>query len=327
MADTEAETERWMKQSIYRVPAAVADLSKKAYMPQVVSFGPYHQGKDHLMPMEDHKKRTLLHFLKRSNKPLEAFVNSLVKDVEKLKECYDLLDPIWGDEGHKFLQMMILDGCFVLEILRYATCTMEDYAQLPCLHSLVAVDSNGTKVPDRSMQDGEFINKLILKFCSPNTPISAMGTLLARLGRAGNEVTSYIFFMDNIIDKGRDVALLHSSGIIQNALGSDKAMANLFNSLLKDITLKPDGSLDEVQTKVNKYCKRAWNEWRANLIHTYFRNPWAILSLIAALLLFALTIAQTVYTIHPDYQESPTPPPLTPAPKHMVPSQSNRTRH
>ncbi|XP_039038681.1 UPF0481 protein At3g47200-like [Hibiscus syriacus] len=454
MPGTEAEKEHWMKRSIYKVPAALADLNKKAYVPQVVSFGPYHHGQDRLIPMEGHKKRALLHFLKRSNKPLEAFVNSLVKDVEKLKECYDLLDPAWEHDDDKFLQMMILDGCFMLEILRSATHTMEDYApndpvfsrhgkihimpfikrdmlmlenQLPMhvLHTLLAVDSNGTK-------DEEFVNKLILKFCSPNTPISTMGTCLHVLdvyrksllpdilGRrrrkrrykpssflhedgddiirsamelneagirfkksksvslkdiqfrggvlalpviivddatesmflnlmaferfhvgAGNEVTSYIFFMDNIIDNERDVALLHSRGIIQNALGSDKAVANLFNSLSKDITLDPDSSLDEVHKKVNKYCKKAWNEWRANLIHTYFRNPWAILSLIGAIFLFALTIAQTVYTIYPYYQDSPSPPPPsmappppiaaaplsqpptappTPAPKHKAPS-------
>lgn len=174
MVDTEAEKEHWMKQSIYRVPAAIAELNKKAYMPQVVSFGPYHHGEDHVKPMEDHKKRALLHFLKRSNKPLDLFVESLNKDLQKLKECYDLLDPIWQDDD-KFLQLMIVDGCFMLEILRSATHTMDDYAPndpifsnhgkihvmpfikrdmlmlenqlpIPVLYSLVAVDSNGTKV-------------------------------------------------------------------------------------------------------------------------------------------------------------------------------------
>ncbi|KAG2706336.1 hypothetical protein I3843_05G088800 [Carya illinoinensis] len=114
---------------------------------------------------------------------------------------------------------------------------------------------------------------------------------------AGNEITSYVFIMDNIIDNAMDVALLHSSGIIQNAIGSDKAVAKLFNSLSKDITLDPESSLDVVQKNVSEYCKQPWNNWRANLIHTYFRNPWAIISLIAAIFLFALTIVQTVYTI------------------------------
>lgn len=118
---------------------------------------------------------------------------------------------------------------------------------------------------------------------------------------AGNEVTSYIFFMDNIIDNAKDVSLLHSNGIIQNAIGSDQAVAKLFNSLSKDITLDPDSSLDLVHKLVSDYCKLRWNEWRANLIHTYFRSPWAILSVIAAIFLFALTIVQTIYSIYPYY--------------------------
>ncbi|OMP05389.1 hypothetical protein COLO4_08884 [Corchorus olitorius] len=446
----EREKEEWMKRSIYRIPGCITDLNKKAYKPQVVSFGPYHHGDHHLKPMEEHKQRALLHFLKRSQKPLNLFLNSLAQEVTKLKECYDVLDPVWQDDN-KFLQLMILDGCFMLEVVRSATHTMLDYAandpifsnhgkvhimpfikrdmlmlenQLPMqlLDILVAVDSNRTK-------DQEFVNKLILKFCSPNTPILSMGCCLHVLDvyrksllrdipghgsqrkrkprnihhndgddiigsatelneagirfkksntvslkditfhggvlklpvvivddatesmflnliaferfhvGAGNEVTSFIFFMDNIIDSDKDVALLHSRGIIQNALGSDKAVANLFNSLSKDITLDPDSSLDEVHKKVNRYCKKAWNEWRANLIHTYFRNPWAILSLIAAIFLFALTIAQTVYTVYPFYHDSPPPcckscpqppiapsvlstppiaPPILPSPKHKV---------
>lgn len=146
---------------------------------------------------------------------------------------------------------------------------------------------------------------------------------------AGNEITSYIFFMDNIIDSAKDVALLHSSRIIQNAIGSDKAVAKLFNSLSKDITLDPESSLDVVQKIVSDYCKKPSNQWRANLIHTYFRNPWAILSLIAAIFLFALTIAQTIYTIYPYYHESPPSSPyrdfLPPSP--VVSSKHNPPHH
>lgn len=130
---------------------------------------------------------------------------------------------------------------------------------------------------------------------------------------AGNEVTAYVFFMDNIIDNAKDVNLLHLQGIIQNAIGSDKAVAKLFNSLSKDITLDPDSSLDIVHKSVHHYCKQPWNEWRANLIHTYFRSPWAILSVFAAFLLFALTIIQTIYTVVPYYDQDPPPPPPPPA--------------
>jgi hypothetical protein len=44
--------------------------------------------------------------------------------------------------------------------------------------------------------------------------------------------------------------------------------------------------------------------WRANLVHTYFRSPWAFLSLAAAIFLLVMTIMQTVYTVLPFYQNN-----------------------
>nr|CAB3489955.1 unnamed protein product [Digitaria exilis] len=121
---------------------------------------------------------------------------------------------------------------------------------------------------------------------------------------AGNDVTAYVFFMDNIIDSAKDVALLSSKGIIQNAVGSDKAVAKLFNSISKDVVLEDDSALDAVHREVNAYCRKPWNMWRANLVHTYFRSPWAFMSLAAAIFLLVMTIMQTVYTVLSYYQQS-----------------------
>ncbi|KAF7124325.1 hypothetical protein RHSIM_Rhsim12G0117200 [Rhododendron simsii] len=93
----------------------------------------------------------------------------------------------------------------------------------------------------------------------------------------GNAVTAYIFFMDSIIiGIAKNVSLLHVKGIIQNAIGSDKAVAELFNSIAKDATLDPASSLDLVHKRVDKYCKHwlsKWRAWLANFKHPYFRSP------------------------------------------------------
>jgi hypothetical protein len=128
MADTSTEMERWKKRSIYKVPACVRDLNTKAYIPQAVSFGPYHHGKKHLNQMEEHKHRALLHFLKRCRKPIELFINALAQVVQELKDSYEPLDPVWKDDTSRFVQLMILDGCFMLEILRTSTSVLDDYA-------------------------------------------------------------------------------------------------------------------------------------------------------------------------------------------------------
>ncbi|KAK8716408.1 hypothetical protein V6N13_043717 [Hibiscus sabdariffa] len=274
MADTEAETERWVKRSIYRVPAAVADLNN-------------HHGKIHIMPFIKRDMLMLenqlpMHVLHR----LVAVDSNGTKDIPGRRRRKQRYKP--SSSYHE-------DGD---DIIRSAT-------------ELNEAGIRFKKSKSVSLKDIEFCGGILrlLVIIVDDATESMFLNLIAferfHVG-AGNEVTSYTFFMDNIVDNGRDVALLHSRGIIQNALGSDKAVTNLFNSLSKD------SSLNEVQTKVSKYCKKAWNEWRANLIHSYYRNPWAILSLIAALFLFALTVAQTVYTIYPYYQESPTPPPPPP---------------
>ncbi|VFQ81026.1 unnamed protein product [Cuscuta campestris] len=453
--DEQQQEERWKKRCIYRVPAAFAEVNKKAYTPLVVSLGPYHHGEDHLKVMEGHKHRALVHFLRRSGKPLERYLHALNPLAQDLKDAYDSL-PAGGhhqDDGGSFLQVMIVDGCFLLEILRTAAISAyyglgkDDYApwdpvfsdhgrlyliphlkrdmlllqnQLPMLllYTLHAVATNQEYDGDDdgggpSENDVEFINNLVVKIWSPdardrkfgkclhvldlyrknllweppkylrkrhqylnklrgaqraaqlrrrNTTVATRGgageaqivrsaTELYEAGirfkrnktrslkdisfrcgvlrlpqitvddtsesmflnqmaferahvGAGNEVTAYIFFMDTIIDSNKDVSLLHNSGVLLNAVGSDKAVAKLFNSLSRDITLDPQSSLDVIQNEVCEYCKIPWNEWRANLIHTYFRSPWASLSVFAAIFLFALTIVQTIYSILPYYKPS-----------------------
>ncbi|KAG5520653.1 hypothetical protein RHGRI_033286 [Rhododendron griersonianum] len=188
-----AAMQQWDKQSIHKVPECVTDLNKKAYKPQFVSFGPYHHMEPHLEPMEKHKRRALLHFLKKSRKPLASYVAALAEVAPNLKDSYESLDPFWDRDTDAFLVMMILDGCFMLEVLRLLH--LDDYApndpifssigklhvvpyirrdmimlenQLPMLllTTLLAVEKEGTQ-----QDDGEFheiVNKLICKFCFPN---------------------------------------------------------------------------------------------------------------------------------------------------------------
>ena len=66
-ADASVEVSRWQRHCIYRVPACIKDLNRKAYKPQVVSLGPFHHGRDgELLPTEEHKRRALWHLLRRA---------------------------------------------------------------------------------------------------------------------------------------------------------------------------------------------------------------------------------------------------------------------
>ncbi|KAK3022324.1 hypothetical protein RJ639_046182 [Escallonia herrerae] len=50
---------------------------------------------------------------------------------------------------------------------------------------------------------------------------------------SSNEITSYVIFMDNLINSPEDVGYLHYCGIIEHWLGSDAEVADLFNPCVK----------------------------------------------------------------------------------------------
>ncbi|CAL4987413.1 unnamed protein product [Urochloa decumbens] len=132
---------------------------------------------------------------------------------------------------------------------------------------------------------------------------------------AGNGVTDFVFFMDSIIKSSKDVALLSSYGIIQNAVGSDEAVVRLFASISKDVVLERESALEAVRRTVNAYCNKPWNKWRANIIHNYFRSPTSFLNFLAAVTALVMTVIQTAYTIMAFYNQfSSTAQPEAPAP-------------
>ncbi|EHA8592502.1 UPF0481 protein [Cocos nucifera] len=110
-------------------------------------------------------------------------------------------------------------------------------------------------------------------------------------------VTIYAVFMDCIIDEAKDARLLHLKGILVNRLGTDEAMASLFNQLCNQIYYAADRNyLHNLFAEVNKYYNSDFHKWRAGLMRDYFKNPWTIISVMAAVLLLLLTIEQAVFS-------------------------------
>ncbi|CAL4992856.1 unnamed protein product [Urochloa decumbens] len=134
-AKPSVEMARWKQHSIYRVPEFIKkDTNRDAYGPQFVSFGPYHHGEPHLLPMEEHKRRAVLHVVNRARKPLGEFVAAIEEVADELQAAYNDLDDIWrGVNKGRFVEMMVSDGCFVLEYrraqaIRFEGKVNEDYA-------------------------------------------------------------------------------------------------------------------------------------------------------------------------------------------------------
>ncbi|KAK9058838.1 hypothetical protein SSX86_023681 [Deinandra increscens subsp. villosa] len=104
--------------SIFKVPQTLIDINGKSYEPHIVSIGPFHHGRPHLEMIEEHKWRFLRQLLNRTRENgvvLEDFLKAVARLEGKARECYSVTVGYTTDE---FIEMMVLDGCFVIELFR-----------------------------------------------------------------------------------------------------------------------------------------------------------------------------------------------------------------
>nr|XP_009759601.1 PREDICTED: UPF0481 protein At3g47200-like [Nicotiana sylvestris]XP_009759602.1 PREDICTED: UPF0481 protein At3g47200-like [Nicotiana sylvestris] len=103
--------------TIFKVNMGLRKSNPDAYTPMLICIGPYHKKNPELDTMEKYKLLYLQRFLQRKE---GIDVESCISEIEKLKDealkCYD--DNLDSDSVVKFSQMMLLDGCFVVEFIR-----------------------------------------------------------------------------------------------------------------------------------------------------------------------------------------------------------------
>lgn len=440
----------WAKLSIYRVPKSQREGDEKAYVPQMVSIGPFHRGKRRLREMERHKWRSLSMVLRRTGHDVRLYLDTVRALEDRARACYEGHIPMTSDD---FVEAMMLDGCFMLELFRGATgegfpalgysrhdpvfamrgamhCIQRDMIMLENQIPLFVLDRLLGLQIGQPEQRG-MVACLAVRFFDPlmptdeplhkgrrNKPPSEESSLgagaiahnvfdplsqgglhcldvfrrsLLRTGPrpvprlwikrwshtrrvadkrrqqlvhcvtelkeagikfrrrktdrfwdvrfsngvlqvprllihdgtkslflnliafeqchmdASNDVTSYVIFMDNLINSGEDVRCLHYRGIIEHWLGNDEEVADLFNRLCQEVVFDVNDSyLSALSGQVNRYYNQRWNAWRASLKHNYFSNPWAIISLVAAVVLLLLTFVQSFYGVYAYYRPTET---------------------
>uniref|UniRef100_A0A0A0K9F5 Uncharacterized protein n=1 Tax=Cucumis sativus TaxID=3659 RepID=A0A0A0K9F5_CUCSA len=345
-----------IKPSIYKIPNFIKDVHKEAYMPHMVSFGPYHHGEKNLAPMEQEKLKVFRHLVDVKGVDYESIVSDVSNILEDLYGAYDDLDEDWWKDNAgsaKFMKMMILhifyskdqnttltslisnllfvekDELAIVEkkhILHMYRASLlypstlsypnmdeikknnkDDKFGLKCqlIPQATLLREAGIrfrKSENKSLENVSF-EKGVLTLPSlivdDNTKTNLLNVMaFEKLHDVGSQVTSFVVLMNNLIDIDKDVELLSNDNIIANALGNNEEAANLFSVLGKGVSLDlGSNNLTEVHQLVNIHCDDSWNRWWANLKHTYFQNPWAIISFFGAIFGFAILIVQAVYQI------------------------------
>lgn len=101
---------------IGRVNEAIRKENEKTYIPDKISIGPLHHGKEALKATEDQKWRYLYALLNRKpslEKTLHNCVQALKELEHRARLCYDENISLSSDA---FIQMMLVDGGFIIEL-------------------------------------------------------------------------------------------------------------------------------------------------------------------------------------------------------------------
>ncbi|XP_075637174.1 UPF0481 protein At3g47200-like isoform X1 [Castanea sativa] len=114
-------------------------------------------------------------------------------------------------------------------------------------------------------------------------------------------ITSYIFFLDSLIDEPKDVIELRKAGILHNFLGSDQEVALVFNEMGTDLVPNPV-IYKNVKLQIQEYFDLKSMTWISQVLHTHFSSPWTVIAFLAAFFVLVLTVVQTVYSILAYYE-------------------------
>ncbi|XP_051114148.1 UPF0481 protein At3g47200 [Andrographis paniculata] len=104
--------------SIFKVPQSFIDVNGRCYQPHIVSVGPFHRGDPRLKMIEEHKWRFLGGLLKRTAAKglnLENYLEAVQPLESQARDCYSTAIDLSADE---FVELLVLDGCFVIELFR-----------------------------------------------------------------------------------------------------------------------------------------------------------------------------------------------------------------
>ncbi|XP_045807907.1 UPF0481 protein At3g47200-like [Trifolium pratense] len=169
----------------------------------------------------------------------------------------------------------------------------------------IKLKSSTTRSPkDIDFREGWFAAKLILPeiVVGDTTMVSFLNLIAYEMCpdfENNYGISSFVAFMDSLIDYPEDVRKLRSEGILLNHLGSDEEVANLFNIISMDLVFDSK-TYCQVTEKIHKHYCHKYKTWIALGIHTYFKNPWTFIAFLAAFVALSLTFIQTWFAIDPN---------------------------
>ena len=116
--------------------------------------------------------------------------------------------------------------------------------------------------------------------------------------KGGTMVCGYAMIMDSLIDTQEDIAILTRAKVLENHLGSDERLVQMWNDMCINISersnpVKIDTMIKEIMEHYRIHWRVLYVEFRAQ----FCSRPWLWMSAFAAMILLILALLQTIYTL------------------------------
>ena len=120
--------------------------------------------------------------------------------------------------------------------------------------------------------------------------------------KEGGEVCGYAMIMDSLIDTQEDIAILTRAKVLENHLGSDERLVQMWNDMCINISNEPCPKWDDMIHDVLEDYQSRWRPVYVEFHEKYFSKPWLAISLLVGFLLLIFSLVQTSYTVAGYYQ-------------------------
>ncbi|KAJ7976681.1 hypothetical protein O6P43_006430 [Quillaja saponaria] len=118
-------------------------------------------------------------------------------------------------------------------------------------------------------------------------------------------ITSFMFFMTELLGNSEDVKVLQAAHILNNDLESQKneEVVKLFREATRYFTQDNSVQYQKIRKEISRHCKDRVKikvgTWMDEVRETYFGSPWTVIAVFASALALVLTAVQTYFAIYP----------------------------
>ncbi|OAY74754.1 putative UPF0481 protein At3g02645 [Ananas comosus] len=238
-----------------------------------------------------------IRFLKKS---LASVRSMLLRKLPLLAVVAALIEKIISQTN---VESKLADGSLINNIIRSP---LVDQITIPSVGELVGAGVKFVPAQENGMNGinfdaitGVFTLPVITLDANSEVILKNLVAYEASVARKGPLfLARYTELMNGIIDTTEDVQLLRASKIIRNHLKSDKQVADLWNGMCRSIRLTSVPKLDRVIKEVNMHHSSKLKVKVNKFLKKYVFKSWKILTLLAAIILLAMTALQAFCSVY-----------------------------